>query len=261
VNAGLDPSALLATYPIDRVAMLHVAGGIVEHGFYFDTHAHPVPDAVFALVAEVLAQRPEAAVMLERDASFENVEAVLGEVHRLRNVPRGSRDRDRDRDRERSRSRSPLPDPPSPNLEESQSVLAEALTRAEASQDAAIERARGILVRKRADDALPLLPELALRITPSDALRLGKIASTPRLPQMTAVADAMRIAEAARAVPELSGAASRDAMLLRARFAGGPAQPAPRVLPWLARADAAWAFKGFGRTAPVRVYSSGGPVR
>ena len=63
INEGHDPLAVLAAYPLERVAMIHVAGGVVEDGFYFDTHAHPIPPAVLALVARVLAERDRKSVV------------------------------------------------------------------------------------------------------------------------------------------------------------------------------------------------------
>ena len=77
VNAGLDPSRVLAGYPLERVAMLHIAGGISEDGFYFDTHAHAVPDGVFALVAQIFARHLDVPVLLERDANFESFSVCL----------------------------------------------------------------------------------------------------------------------------------------------------------------------------------------
>jgi hypothetical protein len=123
-------------------------------------------------------------------------------------------------------------------------------------------RARGILERKRADDALPLLPELAARIAPHDALALGRIPEVPRLATMTAVADAMRIADAARDVPALARFAMRDSALLHARFAVGPDGPRPRAMPYVRREEsidghAVWVLKGFGQGAPVRVIERG----
>jgi hypothetical protein len=106
------------------------------------------------------------------------------------------------------------------------------LTSESPTHDAAIARARAVLVRKRADDALPLLPELGARLSTCEALALGRIAETPRLPSMTAVADAMRIAEAARSRAELAMSAARDLERLRARFAGGPQAPRPRAWLW-----------------------------
>ncbi|MBS2020322.1 MAG: DUF692 domain-containing protein [Deltaproteobacteria bacterium] len=266
VNAGRDPSAELASFPLDRVAMLHVAGGVEEHGFYFDTHAHPIPAPVLDLVARV----PGVPVLLERDAGFDSpadpprsgrVDAsasILAEVALLRasRAPGGAVCR------ARTEHATPPPDRVVAELERRQTELALALTSSDATDDPAILRARGVLERKRADDALPLLPELGGRLAQHDALRLGRIPVVPRLPSMTAVADAMRIADAARGVPELARAAVRDGAILRARFSGGPDGPRPRALPCVVREEAAdgrsvWAWKGFGAGAPVRVYERG----
>ena len=143
-------------------------------------------------------------------------------------------------------------------------MLAEQLTGPARGNSAplAIRRARSVLDRKRADDALPLLPELAARLAPRDALVLGCLTNVPRQKTLTAIADAMRIADAAREVPELLRLAARDGALLRARFASGPGGPEPRVLPYVAceamdDGRAVWVFKGFGQAAPVRVMERG----
>jgi uncharacterized protein (UPF0276 family) len=258
VNAGLDPFAVLASYPLERIAMLHVAGGVMEHGFYFDTHAHAVPDGVFELVASVLAAR-DVPVLLERDANYEAHGEVMAEIGRLRGFERGAAE-----GMERSvHGVPPRPRPRDGRLGRDQAALAEALTRADAGDaSVAIVRARGILERKRADDALPLLPELAARLAPHDALALGRIPEVPRLPAMTAVADAMRIAEAATRVPALAPFARRDGALLRARFEIGPDGPRPRAMPYVRREEAndghaVWVLKGFGQGAPVRVIERG----
>ena len=254
VNASLDPSAVLASFPLDRVAMLHVAGGVREHGFYFDTHAHPVPSEVFDLVARI----PNVPVLLERDAGLDAHTQILAEVAQLR----ASRAAD-------LRALPHAVEPPgleghgdSKKLSAEQAVLAEQLTTSAATDDVAILRARAVLERKRADDALPLLPELGGRLAQHDALRLGKIQAIPRLASMTAVADAMRIADAAREVPELARAAVRDGAILKARFTGGPSSPKPRSMPYVLREElgdgrALWAYKGFGIGAPVRLIERG----
>jgi uncharacterized protein len=150
--------------------------------------------------------------MLERDAAFDD--AVLGEIGRLRALDIADR-----------------PAPPRgeyvPNifagsgargLVAAQATLAEALTTEAPTDDRAILRARGVLVRKRADDALPLLPELGPRLSQHDALSLGKIRETPRLPQKTAIADAIRIAESALEKSDLAAFAARDLAMLKKRF-------------------------------------------
>jgi uncharacterized protein (UPF0276 family) len=69
-NLGFDPVAFLDRVPLEQLAYVHVAGGIERDGLYLDTHAHPVPDAVLALLGELGARCPTAAVMLERDRSY-----------------------------------------------------------------------------------------------------------------------------------------------------------------------------------------------
>lgn len=259
INANQDPFAVLASYPLDRVAMLHVAGGVFERGFYFDTHGHAVPDPVFALVEKVFALRGPLPVLLERDADYDAHVAILSEVERLRAIAREAHGSTEARNRKSSPFQiSEL----SRDLALAQSLLAEALTRPDpVDASPAIVRARGVLERKRADDALPLLPELATRIAPHDALTLGRIMEVPRLAAMTAVADAMRIADAARGVPALARSAMRDGALLRARFENTPEGPRPRSMPYVWREEndghSVWVLKGFGQGAPVRVIERG----
>jgi uncharacterized protein len=264
VNAELDPLAVLASYPLDHVAMLHVAGGVREHGFYFDTHAHPVPEPVFALVARALARRV-VPILLERDAAYDAEGAILGEVDRLGRMHDDAETTNPARVADRAAARPAGGGRPSPSasLAAGQDALAEQLTRSDAAGlSPAVVRAREVLERKRADDALPLLPELASRLAPGDALALGRIKESPRLAAMTAVADAMRIASAARDVPALARSAMRDGALLRARFASGPSGPRPRAWPFVGREQASdghavWVVKGFGQGAPVRVIERG----
>lgn len=259
-NAGRDPVEVLSEFPLEHVRMVHVAGGIVEDGFYFDTHAHPVPAPIFDLVARVLAVRPDAAIMLERDGSFDDLGAILGEVEALHRVRAGAACSPQHR-----RSAPPEAAPleaaseATAALAAAQTTLAERLTDSIEPPDAtvALRRSRVVLERKRADDALPLLPSLGSRICTGEALALGRIAETPRLPAMNAIADAMRIAESALARPHLAAAAARDGLVLRARFAGGPAGPRPRAAPWMGKESlpngtSIWAWKGFGRSSSVR---------
>src|SRR5436309_896267 len=78
------PLALLASMPLDRVGMLHVAGGALEHGFYYDTHAHALSEAVLALTARALEWCGRSVpILLERDADFGCVDALAEELRRL----------------------------------------------------------------------------------------------------------------------------------------------------------------------------------
>ena len=90
-NAVNGDVTALDDLPLERVGLVHVAGGTRSDAdaFWFDTHAHAVPEAVFAMAAEVL-RRTRAPVLLERDAALDDPEAVLEEVDRLRALGAGA---------------------------------------------------------------------------------------------------------------------------------------------------------------------------
>jgi uncharacterized protein len=69
-NHGGDPLAFLDALPLERIAYVHVAGGVERDGLYHDTHAHPTPPAVLELVTELCAGRDPPGVMLERDDDY-----------------------------------------------------------------------------------------------------------------------------------------------------------------------------------------------
>lgn len=69
-NHGYDPLAFLARIPLERVAYVHVAGGVDRDELYHDTHTHQVPTAVLDLLAELCTRAEVPGVMLERDGRF-----------------------------------------------------------------------------------------------------------------------------------------------------------------------------------------------
>jgi uncharacterized protein (UPF0276 family) len=69
-NLGWDPIAFLDRIPLERVAYVHVAGGVERDGFFHDTHAHPVTPGALELLAEVAARCPGQGALLERDDHF-----------------------------------------------------------------------------------------------------------------------------------------------------------------------------------------------
>lgn len=292
VNEGLDPHAVLAGYPLDRVGMVHIAGGVREHGFYFDTHAHGIPEGVLALAREVIA-RHAVPVLIERDANFDFAE-VASELACLRALPRGgpraheggalgSQGSDSDvgspvasRSPAASGStgrqhRSPGGDPhgSSDTLAAAQRELAGQLVRGEPATPlaarvgrAAMDRSRGILSRKRIDDALPLVPNLAHLALRGDQVRevaAQALAQSMRPASGAGPADAWRIAGAAMAVPELASAAAIDRLVLRARFAGAAEGTLrPRRAPFIGvtrlhDGRRIRATKGLGARAEVRI--------
>lgn len=280
VNEGLDPVAVVRAFPLERVRMLHLAGGVLEDGFYFDTHAHAVPDAVFEVLGEALARAPDAAILLERDAGFEvGLASLVDELSRASALrpPASAAPPPREAAPRRAPAEPRAEPRPEPRTAETElarlaareAELARLLTAPEAPEGelalsigaAGLERARAILQRKRVDDALPLLPRLARHGCAVRALADQWVSSTPRGQNMQAVRDATGIAERAREVPSLADDACLDGLLLRARFrvpASGAAPVEPRVTPFFARERlraglVVWALKGPGRAARVHL--------
>jgi len=83
-NSGVDPLALLRSYPLERTAMVHLAGGAWRDGFYVDTHAHRTPPEVFALLAELLKVTGPIPVLIERDENYPPFDELRGELETVR---------------------------------------------------------------------------------------------------------------------------------------------------------------------------------
>ncbi|WP_437899012.1 multinuclear nonheme iron-dependent oxidase [Sorangium sp. So ce124] len=286
VNAGVDPGELVGSYPLERVAMIHIAGGVVEHGFYFDTHAHPVPAPVFALLAQVVARTGPLPILLERDGDFPPFAALAAEIATARAIARSAPSRPTltgptlagptlaptrpglPASRALLKNSAGTSPPSASALAEVQARVAELLTspvdpppEAVAPFDAEdVARSRAILQRKRVDDALPLLPRLSPHREAVARLGARCVEASPRAPRLTAVADALRIAAAAVDDARLAPEAIVDRLLLRARFVGpaGDGSVKPRLLPFIRRerlpgGRVVWAIKGMGSTAEVRL--------
>lgn len=276
VNEGLDPLAVLNRYPLDRVAMLHVAGGVWNDGFYFDTHADAIPPPVMGLVTHILAAR-DVPVLIERDANLVWPELVR-EVTEIKAMQRSSH----------ASVLRPQPAPdrvpsarfgsglapneatfarnPHERFIAAQRELAERLVRDRddgvvAFQHHQVMRARQVLQRKRIDDALPLLGHLGAIPRVRDLAE--NAVAQPRTRLAAAPNDAWRIAVVARQVPELADLAELDGLVLRARFTGAPLRP--RRGPFLgfarlASGERVRASKGLGVNAEVTLRPTRGNI-
>ncbi len=69
-NHRQHPAEFLDRIPLDRIAYVHVGGGVERDGLYHDTHAHNVPKEVFELLEELCARCAIPGVMLERDDEY-----------------------------------------------------------------------------------------------------------------------------------------------------------------------------------------------
>lgn len=278
VNAGRDPLEVARAYPLERARMIHLAGGVFEDGFYFDTHAHDVPEAIFEVLAAVLARAPEAAVLIERDGHFgAGLAPRLAELARA-NACRGGRASARQgagaptahaagtRSTSTRGAAHPEQEGAAARLEVLQAEVARALTDtprqpgAAAGVDAAgVARARTILERKRVEEALAHLPRLSRHVDEARPLAHASVGARARTSRLASIADAVAIAERARSERTLADDAERDLLVLRARFDATGADPAPRRGPFVGRAvlsngTSTWATKGLGEEATVRVW-------
>lgn len=282
VNRGQDPQALLARFPLDAVAMVHIAGGTVDDGFYFDTHAHDVPEAVFDLLATVMGRCGPVPVLLERDARFDDASAVLRELERCRVI----QGRAAPRPLSASTPRAVIAPRDDDQATASPGLLADRTARLAALlahpavdttntlgiDPRGLQRARDILRRKRVDDAVALLPRLARRGDELMRLALQALVAVVRAPVGNAVPDAWHIAVAASGHPAFVDDALVDSLLLRARFGPRPATVTPspprRVLPrrtpFLGRTTLpdgriVTALKGPGVGARIRLFEPPSP--
>ena len=84
MNHNFDAIAYLRKIPLERIAYVHIAGGILRDGLYHDTHAHPVPTAVHDLLTELCSMHRPPMVMLERDDKFPREDALNAELDAIK---------------------------------------------------------------------------------------------------------------------------------------------------------------------------------
>lgn len=88
-NHGFDARAMLERLPLDRVVQIHVAGhDRSDPSLLVDTHAEPIVDDVYSLLAWVLERTGSVPVLLERDDRFPPWEELRAELHRLNAIVR-----------------------------------------------------------------------------------------------------------------------------------------------------------------------------
>ncbi len=69
-NHGWDPVKFLERIPLERLAYVHMAGGIERDGLYHDTHAHAILPAVLDLLEELCARVDVPGVLFEHDDNY-----------------------------------------------------------------------------------------------------------------------------------------------------------------------------------------------
>lgn len=90
INLGYDSFGFLEAIPLERVTIIHVAGGkLIEAPGggvrVLDDHLHDVPDIVYELLTEVGRRTPKPiAVILERDGEYPPIDDLLEQLRRCR---------------------------------------------------------------------------------------------------------------------------------------------------------------------------------
>jgi uncharacterized protein len=95
VNFGQDPVAYLMRFPLHRVSLVHISGGVLidcpsaeggpQTSRLLDDHLHDVPEPVYHLL-ETLGERctNPLSVVLERDGRYPGMSALMDQLRRAR---------------------------------------------------------------------------------------------------------------------------------------------------------------------------------
>lgn len=89
VNLGTTPETFLDELPLERLAYVHVAGGVTHDGLYHDTHAHAVQPQVLDVLGALCARTDPPSVMLERDDDYPPDAELAAELAAIRAVCEG----------------------------------------------------------------------------------------------------------------------------------------------------------------------------
>jgi uncharacterized protein len=91
INFGAAPVAALDALPLEKIAYVHVAGGMFRNGLWHDTHSRSVPDAILDVLAALVARVRPPGVLLERDDAYPSDIELAAELAAIRAVVDGSR--------------------------------------------------------------------------------------------------------------------------------------------------------------------------
>lgn len=86
VNRGEDPAKALDELPVEAIAYVHVAGGFERDGVWHDSHAHPVPQQVLDILADLASRVTPPGVLLERDENFPEPDELERELESIKGI-------------------------------------------------------------------------------------------------------------------------------------------------------------------------------
>ncbi|WP_224368784.1 DUF692 domain-containing protein [Hyalangium versicolor] len=92
-NGGERAEDFIARLPPNKILEVHVAGGhaLPEDGGYIDSHAHALPERVFELLEHTLTLCTPRLIVLEREARFRDLDALLRDLERLNHIAAAKR--------------------------------------------------------------------------------------------------------------------------------------------------------------------------
>ncbi len=80
-NLRWDAAKYLDRLPLERLAYVHMAGGMLIDGLYHDTHSQTPGTGILGLLEELAARVDPPGVLLERDDNFPTTESLTQELH------------------------------------------------------------------------------------------------------------------------------------------------------------------------------------
>lgn len=90
-NHDFNAQEYLNAFPLQAVTEVHVTGGRIEGNFWVDSHSAPVPDEVWQLLGEICVVADPRAVIIERDANFDDVKSLESDIQIARGILTSSR--------------------------------------------------------------------------------------------------------------------------------------------------------------------------
>ena len=92
VNHGFEPEEFLNAMPPERVIQYHIAGHLDKKGYLFDTHDHPIKEAVWTLFEKAVRRFGDTSVLLERDDHIPPLADLIAELDEARAIQSTVRD-------------------------------------------------------------------------------------------------------------------------------------------------------------------------
>lgn len=83
-NHAYDALEFLDRVPLERIAYVHVGGGVERDEIYHDTHTDPLVPGVLSLLEELCARTTPPGVLLERDDNFPPPNVLASELEAIR---------------------------------------------------------------------------------------------------------------------------------------------------------------------------------